>query len=142
MTEFQSSQSGSHVLIAGAGLVGALLAVSLRKRGYSVDVYERWPDMRMQPLSGGRSINLIMTARGLTALDRCGLAAEVLAFCVPVTGRMVHTIEGETYYSPYGTGGECNFSVSRRFPSLLLTAGDILFPTDDTDRFRAKHFFA
>ena len=34
------------IIIAGAGLVGSLLAVFLSRRGYRVDVYDRNPDPR------------------------------------------------------------------------------------------------
>ncbi|MBS1689301.1 MAG: NAD(P)-binding protein, partial [Bacteroidetes bacterium] len=32
------------VTILGAGLVGSLLAIILKKRGYEVSIYERRPD--------------------------------------------------------------------------------------------------
>ena len=59
------------VTIVGAGLVGSLLAVVLRSRGYRVTVYEGRRDPRegTQENSAGRSINLVATARGLKALS-------------------------------------------------------------------------
>ena len=58
------------VTIAGAGLVGSLEAIFLSKRGFSVDVFERRPDMRNANLSAGRSINLALSVRGWNALKR------------------------------------------------------------------------
>jgi len=52
------------ICIVGAGLVGSMLAVVLQKQGFQVTVYERYPDMTTIP-SLSRSINLIMTRRGL-----------------------------------------------------------------------------
>ncbi len=53
------------ITIAGAGLVGPLLAISLRQRGFPVVPYERRADMRRVPVSDGRSINLAVSARGI-----------------------------------------------------------------------------
>ncbi len=41
------------VTILGAGLVGSLLAIILRKKGYEVTVYERRPDMRKAAIGVG-----------------------------------------------------------------------------------------
>ena len=55
------------ITIVGAGLVGSLLAVVLRSKGYDVRIFERYGDIRAIP-SVGRSINLVATVRGLRAL--------------------------------------------------------------------------
>lgn len=52
----------------GAGLAGPLLATSLARLGYHVDIYERRPDMRKESIGAGRSINLALSARGIHAL--------------------------------------------------------------------------
>lgn len=101
------------VKIVGAGLVGSLLGILLRKRGWSVDVFERRSDPRQQSLSAGRSINLIITSRGLHGLERAGLREKGMALSVPVFGRMIHGLDGSTFYQPYGREGECNYSISR-----------------------------
>ena len=64
--------------IAGAGLAGPLLAVFLARRGHDVTLYERRADPRTAG-AAGRSINLALSARGIDALERVGLADEVLA---------------------------------------------------------------
>lgn len=72
--------------------------------------------MRKSDLGGGRSINLVLTARGLRALSIEGLEGlkkGLLDISVPVLGRMMHSVEGELTYTPYGKDGECNFSISR-----------------------------
>ena len=46
--------------LIGAGLAGPLLATYLAKRGYSVEIFERRPDMRKESISAGRSINLAL----------------------------------------------------------------------------------
>lgn len=102
------------VVISGAGLVGSLLAVTLKKRGFDVTVYERRSDIRNSSADAGRSINLILTAKGREALKAVDLEDEILAKTVPVLGRMMHSVSGELSYQPYGRDdSECNFSVSR-----------------------------
>ena len=101
------------IVVVGAGLVGSLLAIMLKKKGYRLAVFERRPDMRKLKVGEGRSINLVVTARGIAALARTGLDKKVLDISVPVKGRMMHTRTGETTFQPYGKTTECNYSISR-----------------------------
>ncbi len=114
------------VTIVGGGLVGSLLAVFLRRRDYAVVVYEARPDPRTASLAGGRSINLIVTERGIHALREVGLWEAVSAITSRVTGRMMHDRSGEQAYQPYGKDdSECNHSVSRGgLNNLLLNAAE------------------
>jgi len=107
-------------IIIGAGLVGSLHAVYLAKRGVQVEMYERRPDMRNVDISAGRSINLAISHRGLKALDRVGLKEKVLEMVIPMPGRMVHDIEGNTNFQPYGKEGQHINSVSRGGLNALL----------------------
>lgn len=88
-------------VLIGSGLAGALLATYLGKRGYAVDLYERRPDPAAGNFVGGRSINLAISTRGLSALERVGLADEVLKTAIPMRGRMIHGPHGELHYQPY-----------------------------------------
>ncbi|MEE8411068.1 MAG: NAD(P)/FAD-dependent oxidoreductase [Acidobacteriota bacterium] len=114
------------VSIVGGGLVGALLAVFLRRRGNPVVVYEAQPDTRASSAVGGRSINLIVTVRGIHALRQVGLWDAVSNITAPVTGRMMHDRSGDQAYQPYGKDdNECNHSVSRgALNNLLLTTAE------------------
>ena len=62
--------------IIGAGLVGSLWAVYLSKAGYKVSLYERRSDIRKADISAGKSINLALSVRGWTALDKVGLVMK------------------------------------------------------------------
>lgn len=101
------------VTIAGAGLVGSLLSIYLARRGYTVNIFERRPDMRRASISAGRSINLAMSDRGLLALEKVGLADEIRTISIPMHGRFIHNLDGSTAFQPYGKEGQYINSVSR-----------------------------
>ncbi|TLY75746.1 MAG: hypothetical protein E6K49_11810 [Gammaproteobacteria bacterium] len=65
------------VSIVGAGLAGALLAVLLARRRFSVRLYDRRLDPRLGNTERGRSINLALAARGIRALERAGVMERV-----------------------------------------------------------------
>ena len=94
------------VAIVGAGLAGCLLAAQLGRRRVPVDVYERRADPRLAGAERGRSINLAISARGLAALDQIGLRAEAMARSLPMRGRTVHPVSGETSFQPYSADGQ------------------------------------
>lgn len=94
------------VVIVGAGLVGSLLACYLGRRGYRVDVYERRPDPRSATAERGRSINLALSERGLDALRRIDLVDTVMAPALPMHGRMIHAVDGETTFQAYSARGD------------------------------------
>jgi kynurenine 3-monooxygenase len=102
------------VIIVGAGLAGSLLAIYLAERGIEADVYESRGDMRRVEMSVGRSINLALSDRGIAALKEVGMDEYMLAEAVPMLGRMVHAVGGETRLLPYsGRKGEYINSISR-----------------------------
>lgn len=113
------------ILIAGAGLSGALLALLLARRGWPVEVLEKRPDQRIKGFESGRSINLALAERGLHALDQAGLRDRVLEQAVPMRGRMVHGKDGGAEFQPYSREGEAIFSVHRgRLNGCLLEAAE------------------
>jgi len=102
-----------NITIAGGGLVGSLLAYVLANKGYNVNVYERRPDMRKANMDGGRSINLVISHRGWTSLEKADIADEIKKIIVPAYGRMTHDIDGTQDFYPYSIHGEAISSVSR-----------------------------
>jgi kynurenine 3-monooxygenase len=101
------------VAIIGAGLVGALQACYFQRRGYKVDIYESRADFRAVGYIGGRSINLALSVRGWTALEKIGLKEEVEKIAIPMYGRTIHQKNGEVNYQPYGQDNQAIYSVSR-----------------------------
>lgn len=110
------------VVVVGAGLVGCLMSVMLARRGFDVTLIEKRRDLRLTHAEGGRSINLVLTNRGLRGLTAVGLRDELLEkLTVPVLGRMMHDTDGELTYQPYGKDdSECNYSVSRADLNIYL----------------------
>jgi kynurenine 3-monooxygenase len=103
----------SQVIITGGGLVGSLLACYLAKRNFPVMVFERRADSRKTGYSGGRSINLALSNRGWTALEKVGLRPSIEGIALPMYGRMIHHLSGEKVFQPYGKDGEAIYSISR-----------------------------
>jgi kynurenine 3-monooxygenase len=114
------------ITLIGGGLVGALLAQLLAKRGFAVEVFEKRPDPRVAGFLGGRSINLALAERGLQALRTAGLADDVLQRAVMMRGRMVHPLNGMPGLQRYGVDdSEVIWSVSRGgLNTLLLDAAE------------------
>ncbi|SDK66273.1 kynurenine 3-monooxygenase [Catalinimonas alkaloidigena] len=102
-----------HITVFGAGLVGSLLAIYLKQRGYRVTVCERRADPRRAGVVGGRSINLALSDRGWRALEGVGMAEQIREIALPMRGRMIHDLDGRQALQPYGTTGQCIYSVSR-----------------------------
>jgi kynurenine 3-monooxygenase len=102
-----------NVLVVGAGLVGSLLSIYLRKKGYDCTILERRPDMRLEKMSAGRSINLSLSDRGLKALKGVGLAEDIKDICIPMPGRMIHFPDSTTAFQAYGLGEQAINSISR-----------------------------
>lgn len=106
--------------IAGAGLVGSLLAIYLAKRKYRVALYERRSDMRKVEMSAGRSINLALSDRGIRALEEVGIIDEIRKIAIPMHGRFMHNADGSTAFQPYGKEGQFINSVSRGLLNMRL----------------------
>ncbi|MCO5724839.1 FAD-dependent oxidoreductase [Robiginitalea marina] len=106
------NQSPKNIGIVGSGLVGALLAIYLRKAGHRVTVFDRRPDIRTVEFTG-RSINLAMSNRGWKALRGAGIEEEVRRIAIPLYQRAMHLVGKPLYYQPYGKDGEAIWSISR-----------------------------
>lgn len=113
------------ISLVGAGLAGSLLSVYLARRGMRVDVYEYRDDMREAGYSGGRSINLALSTRGLTALAGVDMAQRAQQMCIPMRGRMIHSLDGHTALQPYGRQDQHINSISRGgLNEMLLEEAD------------------
>lgn len=97
-----------------------MMALYLARRGYSVQMFERRPDLRRANVRGP-SMNLGLSRRGIESLQRVGLAEEILRLAIPMTGRVVHDLGGGVGYQPYGRdGSEVIHAVKRNDINAVL----------------------
>ena len=99
--------------IVGAGLAGSLMALYQARRGQAEPV-DRRVDLRRADIPAGRSINLAISTRGLTALDRVDMRQTILDQAIRMPGRLIHAVDGSTSYQAYGQEGQAIHSISRR----------------------------
>ena len=115
-----ADENAEPLVIMGAGLVGTLLALYLRRRGQPVQVYERLPDPRQEALLGGRSINLALSDRGWRALAGVGVADDIRQVGIPMYRRVMHDLHGNLTHQPYGQENQAIFSVNRSHLNCAL----------------------
>ncbi len=109
------------VIVVGAGLSGTLLTIRMAQRGHRVNLYEKRSDMRLGQHEAGRSINLALSNRGFRALRMIGMEEEIRQLCIPMKGRLIHDIDGNTRLSPYsGRPNDHINSVSREGLNVAL----------------------
>jgi len=99
--------------VAGGGPVGTLLAISLARHGYKVGLYEGRPDSRRTSIYQGKSINIALSDRGWTSLEKIGISAKAKGQAIPMFHRAIHDTAGELSALPYGQEGDAIWSVSR-----------------------------
>jgi kynurenine 3-monooxygenase len=110
----------SQITIVGAGLVGSLWAVYLRKQNFEVQILERRKDPRSGNIDHGRSINLALSHRGIKALKEAGVQTSILEKAIPMKGRVIHDAKGKLSFIPYGEQGQMIYSVSRSELNMML----------------------
>ncbi|MCJ8318458.1 MAG: FAD-dependent monooxygenase [Colwellia sp.] len=103
----------ANITIAGAGPVGALLAVMLGKSGYGVNLYESRADSRRHSLYQGKSINIALSDRGWLALETVGIADKIKATAIAMKKRVMHAVDGSLTCQSYGKEDQAIWSVSR-----------------------------
>jgi kynurenine 3-monooxygenase len=109
------------ITLIGSGLAGPLLAISLVQRDFSVQIFERRPDMRRVTISAGRSINLALSTRGIYALRQAKIWPSIEKIIIPMKGRMMHAVSGDLTFQPYGKDeSEVINSVSRATLNIAL----------------------
>lgn len=101
------------ITIAGAGPVGALLAVILARKGYRVNLFESRPDSRQHDIYQGKSINIALSDRGWLALEAVGIAKQVKQGAIAMKKRVMHALDGSITEQAYGNGDQAIWSVSR-----------------------------
>lgn len=110
------------ITILGAGLIGSMMAIYLKRQGLDVQIYDKRPDKRkMRYSEEGRSINMALSHRGWKSLEQVGLKDKVLPLAIPMYGRKIHDEHGGTTFIPYGKANQAIYSISRGKFNQLLT---------------------
>lgn len=113
------------VIVVGAGLIGPVIAMYLSKRGYRVEVYEWRPDIREVEPPPGKSIHLVLSKRGWKALTEVGFDGQVRRIVMPLSGRTIHSADGNLAFQPYGQEGQAIDAISRNdFNKLLVSLAE------------------
>jgi kynurenine 3-monooxygenase len=108
------------ITVLGAGPVGSLLSIFLRKKGFEVSVFEKREDYRTTANYAGRSINIALSHRGFSALAQVGLEERVKSIALPMYGRLIHKQDGEEEFQSYSYFNDAIYSVSRSEVNALL----------------------
>jgi kynurenine 3-monooxygenase len=124
-THFRAG-SPETVTVIGAGPAGALISILLARRGHGVTAFERLPDLRGTSGVSGRSINLALADRGISALKQAGVFTAIESLLVPMRGRMLHDISGQQRLIPYGNKPhEVVYSIERaKLTAALLDCAE------------------
>jgi len=109
----KKANARENITIAGAGPVGALLAVILARHGHPVKLYESRPDSRIKSIYQGKSINIALSDRGWLALESVGLDELVKQQAIAMNKRVMHAIDGAITEQAYGIESQAIWSVSR-----------------------------
>ena len=108
--------------IVGAGLVGPVAAMMLAARGYVVSLHDHRPDPATAPPERGRSVHVLLSARGWRMLARLGCDAPVRAIALPLVGRHVRSWDGQRTEQAYSRDGDTVYCVERSALHATLIA--------------------
>jgi kynurenine 3-monooxygenase len=108
------------VTVVGGGAGGISLSLSLAMRGFQPNVYDSRPDPTRQTHELRASNNVTLSQRGLNVLSDLGLGLAVRELCLPIRGRIIHSIDGELFAQCYGPQGHCLYCTSRAALERLL----------------------
>lgn len=101
-----------NIAIVGSGLVGVVLAITLKRLGLNVTVYDKSKDIREVDFKG-RSINLALSNRGWKILKKIGIEEEIKKMAIPMYQRAIHVNGNNITFQPYGINGEAIWAISR-----------------------------
>ena len=102
---YDAEEEYEHI-VCGAGLVGVLWALYLRRRSESVAIFEKSPDCREAMVWGGRSINMTITRKAIDALEELGIKEFILGHTKILKGKKIHFSGGKCETIPYGNDPE------------------------------------
>ncbi len=125
-TARRSLADNGPIVVVGGGQAGALMTLYLARQGHRVHLLESRPDLRRVDIDAGKSINLALATRGIVPLKEVGVFESLEPILVPMAGRMVHELDGDSGLQPYGLGADdVIHAVSRSdLNAILLDAAE------------------
>ncbi len=115
-----------NVTFIGGSLSSVVTAMLLKQIGMDVHVYDKLDDPRVKYSEHSTaSFNLVISDRGLLALEQLGLKEQVLAISFPLYGRNYHLTPDDVRDELYGPAGEKLNCVRREdLLCLLISAAE------------------
>jgi kynurenine 3-monooxygenase len=121
----EASPYKSKVTIAGAGPVGAMLAIILARANFQVDVFDSRPDPRSCSTQQGKSINITLSERAWIALTELDLDKQVRQYATPLYKKIFHQLSGGITEQTYGNNSQAIWSISReKLTEILLNQAE------------------
>jgi kynurenine 3-monooxygenase len=115
--------AGPGIVVAGAGLAGLVTAMFLARRFGAVTVLEQHGDPRRNMAATGRSLTVVLSARGWRVLRELDLDEKVRDCCLPLRGRCGHLPDGREQFTSYSRSGVPIWAVEReKLLHVLLDA--------------------
>lgn len=109
------------VVIVGAGMAGCFMALCLAKKGYTVEIYEERPDVRIKPYDSGRSFNLTLYYRGILAMKRMGIWDEIKKTAILAEGNVAHYSDKKAVFDKFDSSGtEVLYTIHRNHMNSAL----------------------
>ncbi len=109
------------ICVAGAGLVGCVIARLLSDLGYRVSVYEKRGYNTNSGMSNGRSTHLVVSERGWKVFKSLGIESLVESNAIKLKGRYIHKKDGSSFLQDYSSTGECLSAIHRtKLNEILL----------------------
>ena len=102
----------NHLLIAGGGMVGPVMALTMAKNFAKITILEK-RSRELNAKNGQSSLQIILSERGWRTLEDIGLKKEVIKLCIPLAGRIQHHKEQLPIKELYGENEETISCVSR-----------------------------
>ncbi|MCB0326829.1 MAG: FAD-dependent monooxygenase [Bdellovibrionales bacterium] len=122
-------QADKDAIVIGAGLTGSLLSMYLAQEGLNVSIFELRPDLRKVDLPAGRSINMALSHRGISALQKVGLFEQIKKDLIPMKGRCIHLKGQDSLHQAYGVDKDhVIYSISRGLLNKILLEASEKFP--------------
>ncbi|MGI8647152.1 MAG: FAD-dependent oxidoreductase [Mycobacteriales bacterium] len=124
-----SSDQPAPIVVVGAGMVGPVVAIYLARRFGGVTLLERQSaPAPADPVPTGRSLHVVVSARGWHALRDLGVEEQVLSISLPLRGRLEHSLTGKLTEQPYSRRGQEIWCVERSRLNRLLRAAAVATP--------------